>query len=97
MVMVLPVHPTLNSAMLGALKSKMSNNRPAVLDDRDLLASQMATIEERDRLHRCIVPIVDCIRKMRLEGVADKEIVGLFRHAADELDEATMTTDASLR
>ena len=28
---------------------------------------------------------------MRLEGVADKEIVGLFRHAADELDEATMT------
>ena len=33
-----------------------------------------------------IAPIVDCIRKMRLEGLADNEIVGLFRHAADELD-----------
>jgi len=36
-----------------------------------------------------IAPIVDCIRKMRLEGLADNEIVGLFRHAADELDAAT--------
>lgn len=79
--------------MLGTLKSKMSNNRPAVLDDRDLLARQMAAIEERDRLHRCIAPIVDFIRKMRLEGHADKEIVGLFRHAAAELDQATTTTD----
>jgi hypothetical protein len=73
----------------------MSNNRPAVLDDRDLLARQMAATEERDRLHRCVVPIVDCIRKMRLEGLADKEIVGLFHHAADELDQATTTDTAA--
>ena len=73
----------------------MSNNRPAVLDDRDLLAREMAATEERDRLHRCVVPIVDCIRKIRLEGLADKKIVGLFRHAADELDVATTTTDTA--
>jgi hypothetical protein len=73
----------------------MSYNRPAVLDGRDLLARQMAATEESDRLHRCVVPIVDCIRKMRLEGLADEEIVGLFRHAADELDRATTTTDTA--
>ena len=37
----------------------------------------------------CVAPIVDCIRKMRSEGLADNEIAGLFRHAADELDETT--------
>jgi len=67
----------------------MLNDRPAVLDDRDLLARQIAATEERDRFHRCVVPIVDCIRKMRVEGLADGEIVGLFRHAAEELDQAT--------
>jgi hypothetical protein len=36
-----------------------------------------------------IAPIADCIRKMRVEGLADNEIAGLFRHAADELDAAT--------
>jgi hypothetical protein len=36
-----------------------------------------------------IAPIVDCIRKMRVEGLADNEIAGLFRHAADELDATT--------
>ena len=41
----------------------------------------------------CIAPIVDSIRKMRAEGLTDKEIAGLFRHAADELDETTMTKD----
>ena len=35
-----------------------------------------------------ITPIVDCIRKMRVDGLADDEIAGLFRHAADELDAA---------
>jgi hypothetical protein len=67
----------------------MLNDRPGVLDDRDLLARQIATTEERDRFHRCVVPIVDCIRKMRVAGLADEEVVGLFRHAADELDQAT--------
>jgi hypothetical protein len=37
----------------------------------------------------CIAPIVNCIRKMRVEGLADDEIAGLLRHAADELDAAT--------
>jgi hypothetical protein len=30
---------------------------------------------------------------MRVEGLADNEIAGLFRHAADELDEATASKD----
>jgi hypothetical protein len=34
-----------------------------------------------------IEPIVECVRKMQLEGLADYEIAALFRHAADELDE----------
>ena len=38
----------------------------------------------------CVAPIVDCIRKMRVEGVADSEIAALLRYAADELDEAEM-------
>ena len=44
----------------------------------------------------CVAPIVDCIRKMRVEGLADNEIAGLFRHAADELDETTMTKDGEV-
>ena len=35
----------------------------------------------------CVEPIVECIRKMRVEGLADYEIAALFRRAADELDE----------
>jgi hypothetical protein len=30
---------------------------------------------------------------MRVAGLADSEIARLFRHAADELDQATMTKD----
>ena len=36
------------------------------------------------------------IRRMRVEGLADNEIAGLFRHAADKLDEATMTKDGEV-
>jgi hypothetical protein len=36
----------------------------------------------------CVAPIVDCIQKMRVEGVADSEIADLLRHAADELTDA---------
>jgi hypothetical protein len=64
----------------------MSNNGVGV---RDTLIRRLAEVEERDRLHRRVAPIVDCIRKMRAEGLADDEIAGLFRHAADELDAAT--------
>jgi hypothetical protein len=35
----------------------------------------------------CVAPVVECIRKMRIEGLGDSEIAGLLRHAADELDE----------
>ena len=39
----------------------------------------------------CIMPIVECVRKMRVQGLPDSQMAGLVRHAADELDEATMT------
>ena len=71
---------------------KMSNNHLV----QDSLLSQLAVAEESERLHRCVAPIVDCIRKMRVEGLADNQIAGLFRHAADELDEATMTNDGEV-
>ena len=61
----------------------MSNNHAAV---HDLFRRQLAAGD-------CVASIVDCIRKMRVEGLADNEIAGLFRHAADELDQATMTKD----
>ncbi len=58
------------------------------------LAGRLAVIQEGDRIRRCALLVVDCIRKMRLDGLADMEIVGLFHHAADELDKAA--TDAAL-
>ena len=44
----------------------------------------------------CVAPILECIRKIRIEGLADNEIADLFRHAADELDEATGSKDEKL-
>ncbi len=64
----------------------MSANHGAV---HDSLRRQLAAVN-------CIAPIVDCIRKMRVRGLADNEVAGLFRHAADELDEATMTKDGEV-
>jgi hypothetical protein len=64
----------------------MSNN--GIGGVRDSLTMRLAEAE-RDRLHRRVAPIVDGIRKMRAEGLADNEIADLFRHAADELDAAT--------
>jgi hypothetical protein len=63
---------------------------------RDTLIKRLAEVEERDRLHRRVAPIVDCIRKMRVEGLADDEIAGLFRHAADELESPTKTKDGKV-
>jgi len=37
----------------------------------------------------CVAPIVDCIQKMRVDGVADSDIADLLRHAADELDKGS--------
>ena len=62
---------------------------------RDTLIRRLAEVEERDRLHRRVAPIVDCIRKMRAEGLADNEIAGLFCHAADELDAAMKVEPAA--
>ena len=65
----------------------MSNN--GIGGVRDSLTRRLAEAELHDRLHRRVAPIVDGIRRMRAEGLADNEIAGLFRHAADELDAAT--------
>jgi len=64
----------------------MPDSRVAV---HDSLRRQLAAVD-------CIAPIVDCIRKMRVQGLADNEIAGLFRHAADELDETAMTKDGEI-
>jgi len=56
----------------------------------DIHASVHDSLRRQLAAADCVAPIVDCIRKMRVEGVADSEIAGLLRHAADELDEATM-------
>jgi hypothetical protein len=57
----------------------MSDNHPSV---HESVRRHLAAVSS-------IAPIVDCIRKMRVEGLADNEIAGLFRHAADELEDAT--------
>jgi hypothetical protein len=64
----------------------MSDNHTAV---HDSLRRQLAAVA-------CVAPIVECIRKMQAEGLADNEIAGLFRHAADELDEAAMREDRKI-
>ena len=76
--------------MSDPLKGKLSN---IISHDPDLFARHLAATQERERIHRCVAPIVDCIRQMRPEGCADNQISDLLRHAADELDDATMTTD----
>ena len=60
----------------------MSNNHLAV---HDSLRSRLAAVN-------CVV-LVDSIRKIRVEGLADNMIAGLFRHAADELESRTKTKD----
>jgi hypothetical protein len=62
----------------------MSNNHTTA---HDSFRRQLAATD-------CVASIVDCIRKMRAKGLADNEIAGLFRHAADELDAATKDREA---
>jgi len=64
---------------VGLRSRKDANSRAAA---HDSFRRQLAAVN-------CIAPIVECIRRMRVESLADNEIAGLFRHAADELDEAT--------
>ena len=45
------------------------------------------TVRRRLAAGACVEPIVECIRNMRVNGLADSEIAALFRHAADELNE----------
>jgi hypothetical protein len=71
--------PILRKQALACLGVKMSKNHLAA---HDSLRRSLAAVA-------CVAPIMECIRKMRAEGLDDNEIAGLFRHAADELDEAT--------
>jgi hypothetical protein len=48
---------------------------------------------DTERLCQTIPLIIDCIKKMWLAGLTEREISVLFRQAADELDKAK--TDAS--
>ena len=73
---------------------------PSLPKDDDFFVKQLAAIEEKkaydahtERLCQAIPLITDCINKMCLAGVTEKDISVLFRQAADELDKAEM--DAS--
>jgi hypothetical protein len=55
----------------------------------DIHASVHDSLRRQLAAANAVAPIVDCVRKMRVEGVADSEIAVLLRHAADELDGAT--------
>jgi len=66
----------------------------------DFFVKRLAGIEEKkardadtERLCQTIPLITDCIKKMWLVGLKEKDISVLFRQAADELDKAK--TDAS--
>jgi hypothetical protein len=64
----------------------------------DFFVKRLAAIEEKknahtERLCQSIPLITDCIKKMWLAGLTQKDISVLFRQAADELDRAK--TDAS--
>lgn len=57
-------------------------------------AARLAAIDEakaaqaeKDRFHRQIPLILDCIEKMGLGGLSEIEIAGLLRHVADELEQ----------
>jgi hypothetical protein len=68
----------------------------------DFFVKRLAAIEEKkthdahtERLCQSIPLITDCIKKMWLAGLTQKDISVLFRQAADELDKAK--TDALLK
>jgi hypothetical protein len=67
--------------------------------DNDFLIKRLAAVEERkandaqaERLCQSIPLITDCIKKMWLAGLTQKDITVLFRQAADELDKAKNDT-----
>ncbi len=52
----------------------------------DFFQKQLAAIEV-EKAHRAAIPLlVDCIEKMQFVGLADQEIVHIFRRAADALE-----------
>jgi hypothetical protein len=50
------------------------------------IEGEKATQAHADRLTQQIPLILDCIEKMRLAGLSEIEITGLFRHVAHELE-----------
>ena len=69
--------------------------------NEDFLAQCLATIEEQkavradsDRFNQAVPLIVECIKKMGLVGVSEREVIELFRHAADELEKALIVTQS---
>jgi hypothetical protein len=89
-----------------SLKPQSCNNQlrreliPNLPRDDDFFVKRLAGIEEKkahdadtERLCQTIPLITDCIKKMWLAGLKQKDISVLLRQAADELDKAK--TDAS--
>jgi hypothetical protein len=64
----------------------------------DFFVKRLAAIEEKkthdartERLCQSIPLITDCIKKMWLAGLTQKDISALFRQAADELEKSKTT------
>ena len=90
-----------------SLKPQPSNNNqlqqeliPKLPKGNDFFVERLAAIEEKkahdahtEKFCQAIPLITDCIKKMCLAGLTEKDISVLFRQAADELDKAE--TDAS--
>ncbi len=52
----------------------------------DFFQKRLAAIEV-EKAHRAAIPLlVDCVERMQLAGLTDREIVHIFRHAADALE-----------
>jgi hypothetical protein len=71
---------------------------PSLPRDDDFFVKRLAAIEEKksndahmERLCQSIPLITDCIKKMWLAGLTQKDISVLFRQAADEMDKASKT------
>ena len=86
-----------------SLKPQSCNNQlqreliPNLPRDDDFFVKRLAGIEEKkardadtERLCQTIPLITDCIKKMWLAGLTEREISVLFRQAADELDKCLL-------
>ncbi len=64
---------------LDAIEEEKARRLAAVEDEEAAQANAL-------RLNQQIPRIVDCIEKMALAGLSQREIADLFRHAAEELE-----------